>query len=115
MDKTTQIDYKISAKDFIKTFKDIIKNFASNKEENHNQQNNGTSSITLEQVIKEEAKLGSTKRMAELLHDFNSIGLSNKGRSKRQKDSINENKIEATQIVEKKEIIKENDDKEISL
>ena len=33
MDKTTQIDYKISAKDFIKTFKDIIKNFASNKEE----------------------------------------------------------------------------------
>ncbi len=62
MDKTTQIDYKISAKDFIKTFKDIIKNFASNKEENHNQQNNGTSSITLEQVIKEEAKLGSTKK-----------------------------------------------------
>ena len=53
--------------------------------------------------------------MAELLHDFNSIGLSNKGRSKRQKDSINETKIEATQIVEKKEIIKENNDKEISL
>ena len=115
MDKTTQINYKISAKDFIKTFKDIIKSFASNKEENHNQQNSGTSSITLEQVIKEEAKLGSTKRMAELLHDFNSIGLSNKSKNKKQKNSINKTMIESTTTVEQKETIKENDDKEISL
>lgn len=115
MDKTTQIDYKISAKDFIKIFKDIIKNFASNKEENHNKQNSGTSSITLEQVIKEEAKLGSTKRITALLHDFNNVGLNSKTKAKKQKNSINETMIETTPTIESKKIIKEKDDTEISL
>ena len=110
MDKTTQIDYKMTGKDFFSTLKDIIKNFATN---NTNENEITNSLISLENVKEEEKRLGSTKRMEKLLEDF--LGTTKNKKTKKVKQQ-NEIATEINKTVENKEIkieINEKEDREL--
>lgn len=107
MDKTTQIDYKMTGKDFINTLKDIIKNFTTN---NANESKVTNSSISLESVKEEEKRLGSTKRMENLLEDF--LGTTKNKKIKKEKQQ-NEIEIETEINKEIKIEMKEKEDREL--
>lgn len=110
MDKTTQIDYKISGKDFFSIFKDIINKFTSNKETAPIKQDTSKPTITLEEVIAEEAKLGSTKRIEALLNDFNNREQIKKKANKQIKN-INETEIKANKVTMQQKLEEEREDR----
>lgn len=110
MDKTTQIDYKISGKDFISIFKDIINKFTSNKESASIKQDTSKSTITLEEVIAEEAKLGSTKRIEALLNDFNGREQNKKETNKPIKN-IKDTEIKTNKATMQQELTEEREDR----